>query len=201
MRRGSEARHPSLVLLHHATLIFRLLVQGAHPSSHAIMWRVLVSTLFALALLRGAFADLYVNPTGTDSGTCEAFSPCESLQRASEIAQPGETIEVSSGTYDPVLLHHPVRYTLRLRRPLPLSFFLSHSLLSLPLVPLSLLYRSPSPSSLVLLIPLASVNQCALLHLSLISHKWPSCSLSSLISHLLSCSGPWSLLAHLQHFH
>ncbi|HST54961.1 MAG TPA: choice-of-anchor Q domain-containing protein [Solirubrobacteraceae bacterium] len=44
-------------------------------------------------------ADLYMAPSGSDSGSCTQSAPCASLARAYTVAQPGDTVELAGGTY------------------------------------------------------------------------------------------------------
>jgi hypothetical protein len=42
---------------------------------------------------------LFVSSGGSDSGRCDAAHPCKTLQRAYNVAQPGEGVDVLSGSY------------------------------------------------------------------------------------------------------
>jgi hypothetical protein len=44
-------------------------------------------------------ATRFVAPNGSDSGDCLASSPCQTFNRAYEVAQPGEVVDVAGGTY------------------------------------------------------------------------------------------------------
>ena len=44
-------------------------------------------------------ADLSVAPNGNDAGTCTQSAPCQTLQRAFNVAKPGNVVEVAGGTY------------------------------------------------------------------------------------------------------
>lgn len=46
-----------------------------------------------------AAASLYVSPTGSDSGRCTQAQPCASFNRAYQVAQLGQTVQVAAGTY------------------------------------------------------------------------------------------------------
>jgi hypothetical protein len=42
---------------------------------------------------------LYIAPQGSDGGTCSQQAPCASLDRAYQVAAPGDVVEVAGGTY------------------------------------------------------------------------------------------------------
>src|SRR6266508_1465460 len=44
-------------------------------------------------------ANLYVSPSGNDANSCTATAPCASFNRAYQVAQPGQTVQVAGGTY------------------------------------------------------------------------------------------------------
>jgi hypothetical protein len=44
-------------------------------------------------------ATRFVATNGSDSGSCEATSPCQTFNRAYEVAAPGEVVDVRGGTY------------------------------------------------------------------------------------------------------
>jgi hypothetical protein len=44
-------------------------------------------------------ATRFVAPDGSDSGDCLSGSPCQTFNRAYEVAQPGEVVDVAGGTY------------------------------------------------------------------------------------------------------
>lgn len=44
-------------------------------------------------------ADLYVAPRGSDKASCTKEAPCASFNRAFEVAEPGDVVEVAAGTY------------------------------------------------------------------------------------------------------
>jgi hypothetical protein len=44
-------------------------------------------------------ASRFVSVSGSDSGSCTASSPCRSFNRAYEVADPGEIVDVAAGTY------------------------------------------------------------------------------------------------------
>jgi Bacterial TSP3 repeat len=44
-------------------------------------------------------ADLYLSPSGSDANNCLVAKPCKTLNRAYKLAQPGQIVEVGSGTY------------------------------------------------------------------------------------------------------
>src|SRR5262249_4321208 len=44
-------------------------------------------------------ADLFLAPDGSDAAPCTVTAPCASLQRAFELADPGQTVELAGGTY------------------------------------------------------------------------------------------------------
>lgn len=44
-------------------------------------------------------ADLYLSPSGADANSCDATKPCRTLNRAYKLAQPGDVVEMASGTY------------------------------------------------------------------------------------------------------
>jgi hypothetical protein len=44
-------------------------------------------------------ATRYVAPTGADGAACTASAPCKSFDRAYQVAQPGDVVEVADGTY------------------------------------------------------------------------------------------------------
>jgi hypothetical protein len=46
-----------------------------------------------------ARATLFVAPDGSDDGTCTRAAPCASLDRAYQVASPGETVEIAGGSY------------------------------------------------------------------------------------------------------
>ena len=47
----------------------------------------------------GKLAPLLVSPTGSDGNPCSAASPCQSFQRAYDVAQPGQVVLVAGGNY------------------------------------------------------------------------------------------------------
>jgi hypothetical protein len=44
-------------------------------------------------------ANLFVSPSGSDSGPCSQAAPCASLNAAYQLAKPGQTVSVAAGTY------------------------------------------------------------------------------------------------------
>ena len=44
-------------------------------------------------------ATRFVATDGSDSGSCQAQSPCQTFNRAYEVASPGEVVDVRGGTY------------------------------------------------------------------------------------------------------
>ena len=42
---------------------------------------------------------IFLSPGGSDAAPCTTVAPCASLQRAFELAQPGQTVELAAGTY------------------------------------------------------------------------------------------------------
>jgi len=44
-------------------------------------------------------ANRYVSPSGSDSATCTQSAPCASFNRAWQVAQPGDVVEVAGGSY------------------------------------------------------------------------------------------------------
>lgn len=46
-----------------------------------------------------ASPSLFVSPSGSDGNSCSQSSPCASMNRAYQVAQPGQTVSVASGTY------------------------------------------------------------------------------------------------------
>jgi hypothetical protein len=49
-------------------------------------------------------ADLYVAPDGSDKASCTSAAPCKSFNRAFELAESGQVVEVAGGTYGDQLL-------------------------------------------------------------------------------------------------
>ena len=45
-------------------------------------------------------AGLYLSPSGSDSSSCSQAAPCRSFDRAYDLAQPGQTVQVAGGYYD-----------------------------------------------------------------------------------------------------
>lgn len=44
-------------------------------------------------------ADLFLSATGSDSAACSAAAPCKSLDRAYQVAAPGDVVELAAGSY------------------------------------------------------------------------------------------------------
>ena len=44
-------------------------------------------------------ADLYMAPGGSDKASCTSEAPCKTFNRAFEVAEPGQVVEVAAGTY------------------------------------------------------------------------------------------------------
>ena len=70
---------------------------------------VALGALRALALAVGALllsaafapaATLHVSHSGSDASACSAVAPCDSFERAYEVARPGDVVRVAGGTYD-----------------------------------------------------------------------------------------------------
>ncbi len=66
----------------------------------------LVTVLLAVSWFAGAVSvaragpeNLYVSPSGSDEGRCVESNPCLSLQRAFDVAVPGQLVRVAAGTY------------------------------------------------------------------------------------------------------
>ncbi len=51
-------------------------------------------------------ASRFVATNGSDSGSCEAASPCQTFNRAYEVAAPGEIVDVRGGTYPTQRVEH-----------------------------------------------------------------------------------------------
>jgi hypothetical protein len=51
-----------------------------------------------------AAATLFVSPAGSDSGRCTSAQPCASLDRAYQVAEPGQVVQIAAGTYDDQLI-------------------------------------------------------------------------------------------------
>jgi hypothetical protein len=49
-------------------------------------------------------ADLYVARNGSDKASCTAEAPCKTFNRAFEVAEPGQVVEVAAGSYADQLL-------------------------------------------------------------------------------------------------
>jgi len=47
----------------------------------------------------GSQPDLYLSPTGSDSGSCTQTAPCASMDRAYHLASPGQTVLLAAGDY------------------------------------------------------------------------------------------------------
>lgn len=45
--------------------------------------------------------DLFVEPTGSDGGTCSKAAPCATWNRAYQVAKPGDIVQVAGGEYGP----------------------------------------------------------------------------------------------------
>jgi chitodextrinase len=44
-------------------------------------------------------ASLYLSPSGSDSNSCTQSAPCRTIDRAYDLAQPGQTVAMAAGTY------------------------------------------------------------------------------------------------------
>ena len=53
----------------------------------------------AVAAKRATAPSLFVSPSGNDAGRCAKSAPCASWNRAYQLAQPGQVIEVAGGSY------------------------------------------------------------------------------------------------------
>src|SRR5436190_20581460 len=62
---------------------------------------ILMLFLLATAATSADAANLFVSPTGSDTGTCTQSRPCRSFDRAYRVAGPGEVVEVGGGSYPP----------------------------------------------------------------------------------------------------
>ncbi len=51
-------------------------------------------------------ASLFVSTTGSDSGQCGAAAPCRTFDRAYEVAEPGEIVDVAGGIYPSQRIEH-----------------------------------------------------------------------------------------------
>ena len=83
------------------------------PSRPATVGRVAAGLLIVIGLLVAACgsgkdrtaaeaeevppASRFVSPGGSDSGSCTAELPCQSLDRAYHVAEPGEIVELAAG--------------------------------------------------------------------------------------------------------
>lgn len=45
--------------------------------------------------------DLFVTPTGSDTGTCSKAAPCATWNRAYQVAKPGDVVQIGGGEYGP----------------------------------------------------------------------------------------------------
>ena len=56
-------------------------------------------TIEASGVVRRTVASRFVNASGSDRGNCTKRAPCKTLDRAYQVASPGETISVAGGVY------------------------------------------------------------------------------------------------------
>jgi hypothetical protein len=56
-------------------------------------------------------ADLYLSTSGSDSATCSAAAPCRSLDRAYQVAAPGDVVELAAGSYGGQTIQRDAGYT------------------------------------------------------------------------------------------
>jgi hypothetical protein len=79
----------------------RRLTQGAHTLVAVIERRGRPAQV-----LRARFSlrQLYLSPSGSDGAVCSLLLPCRSLQRAYEVALPGQVVELAAGVYADTVL-------------------------------------------------------------------------------------------------
>jgi hypothetical protein len=69
---------------------------------------IILITVIFLFLLLALFLiqrnDKYISPNGSDTSPCTWNMPCKTLEKASEIAQPGDVIHILEGFYEEVLV-------------------------------------------------------------------------------------------------
>jgi hypothetical protein len=56
-------------------------------------------------------ADLFLSASGSDSAACSATAPCKSLDRAYQVASPGDIVEVAAGTYGSQAIQRDAGFT------------------------------------------------------------------------------------------
>jgi len=68
-------------------------------SKTRLLCLAIVAALFALPAGAAQAAKLYISPSGSDSAACTSGFPCASFNRAYQVANPGDDVEVAAGNY------------------------------------------------------------------------------------------------------
>lgn len=74
-------------------------VGAAHPGEVEVAPGVRVRVPTAPPVSPDVPASRFVSPNGSDSASCTATDPCLTLNRAYRVAQPGQVVDVSGGSY------------------------------------------------------------------------------------------------------
>lgn len=74
-------------------------VGAVHPGQVEVAPGVKVRVPTAPPVSPDVAASRFVSPNGSDSASCTATEPCLTLNRAYRVAQPGQVVDVSGGTY------------------------------------------------------------------------------------------------------